>query len=53
MSRLISVFAYLVLAQADKFMQIGPSESLVISILFVLPIALIEQAIECYHDQLA
>jgi Ca2+:H+ antiporter len=36
LSLLISIIAYLVLAQADKIMHIGPPESLVISILFVL-----------------
>jgi Ca2+:H+ antiporter len=36
LSLLISVIAYLVLAQADKIMHIGQPESLVISILFVL-----------------
>jgi Ca2+:H+ antiporter len=36
LSLLISIIAYLVLAQADKIMHIGQPESLVISILFVL-----------------
>jgi len=36
LSLLISIIAYLALAQADKVMQIGQPESLVISILFVL-----------------
>lgn len=38
LSLLISIIAYLVLAQADKIMHIGQPESLVISILFVLMI---------------
>lgn len=36
LSLLISIIAYLLLAQADKIMHIGQPESLVISILFVL-----------------
>lgn len=36
LSLLISIIAYLTLAQADKIMRIGQPESLVISILFVL-----------------